>query len=138
MAELKDLLSVKQVAELFGVEPRVVRKEARKNAIPGQVLVFNKYYGFDPDAVTSWKPPEAGTFGPRRGRDDGRSWYRIALSPEEFAALNATYEIVDPRVAAKARRAAKKAAKTEGGEGTDVAQDVAEASEGDPFADFGA
>ena len=130
------------MAELFGVEPRIVRKEARKNAIPGQVLVLNKYYGFDPDAVshpeTGWKPPEAGTFGPRTKRDDGRSWYRIALSPEEFTALDATYEIVDPRVAAKARRAAKKAAKAEGADGHDIQEAQTAESEGDPFADFGA
>jgi len=137
MANLSALLSVKQVAELFEVEPRVVRKEARKGKIPGQVQVLGKYYGFDPELVTNWKPPEAGTFGPRTKRDDGRSWYRIALSPEEFTTLNAQYEVVDPRIAAKARRAARKAAKTEAGEGQDIAQE-ATPEEGDPFADFGA
>lgn len=137
MAELSALLSVKQVAELKDVPARIVRKEARKGKIPGQVQVLGKYYGFDPELVESWTPPEAGTFGPRTKREDGRSWYRIALSPEEFATLDASYEIVDPRVAAKARRAARKAARAEAGEGTDVAQEEGE-SEGDPFADFGA
>lgn len=137
MAEMSALLSVKQVADLFEVPARIVRKEARKGKIPGQVQVLGKYYGFDPELVTNWTPPVAGTFGPRTKRDDGRSWYRIALSPEEFTTLDATYEIVDPRVAAKARRVARKAAKAEAGEGADVAQE-ATAEEGDPFADFGA
>ena len=127
--QLEKLITVKDVAELFEVEPRIVRRESRKGAIPGQIKVLGKM-GFDPDVVTSWVPPEGGERISKR--EDGRRRYRIFLSEEEYALLSATYEVVDPRVAAKARRAERKAKAAAGGAAT--AAEVTD--EEDPFGGF--
>jgi len=128
--QLEKLITVKDVAELFEVEPRIVRRESRKGAIPGQIKVLGKM-GFDPDVVTSWVPPEGGERISKR--EDGRRRYRIFLSEAEFATLaEGGYEIVDPRVAAKARRTARKAKAAAGGAAT--AAEVTD--EEDPFGGF--
>jgi len=133
--QLQALLTVKQVAEQFGVPARVVRKAAKAGEIPGHIEVLGKD-GFDPDKVMSWTPPEPGTRVVGAKRDDGRQCYHGYFNEEEVATLLAQgYEIIDPRVAAKERRAARKAAKAEG-----TPEDVGAEAEGDdnPFADFGA
>ena len=135
--QLARLITVKDVAEHFEVEDRIVRREVRKTPcpIPGAVKILGKW-GFDPDLVLEWTPPEGG--GERASkREDGRTQYRIFLSKEELATLSPTYEIVDPRIAAKARRAARKAkaaaaAAGEGGDAVAVAGDTE-----NPFNDFG-
>lgn len=134
MNKAESLLTIQQVADMFDVPARVVRKEAKKGHIPGTVQVLGKY-GFDPEKVTDWTPPEAGERVVGARREDGRQRYRIYLSPEEFETLKAGgYELNDPRVAAKARRAARKGKAAPQGEekpGEPVAGE-------DPFADFGA
>lgn len=137
--KLEALLSVQQVADMFEVPARVVRKSAKNGTLPGTVKVLGKF-GFDPEVVTGWEPPEAGEFGaPHAKREDGRQRYRIYLTPEEAAKLLAEgYEVSDPREAAKARRAARRAQKAAAG--TEVSEAGAEKAEDedDPFADFGA
>lgn len=134
-AELEQLLTITEVAELFGTEPRIVRREARKDTIPGTIKVLGKF-GFDPDKVKDWVPPEPGTRTVGAKREDGRRRYRVYLSEEEATKLKAEgYELVDPREAAKQRRVARKAAKAAKVEGT--SETAAETGEGDPFADFG-
>lgn len=135
VADLQALLSVKQVAEMFDVPARVVRKAAKASppTIPGVVEVLGKC-GFDPDKVSSWTPPEPGTRVVGASRDDGRQRYRIYLTPGEAAKLLAEgHEISDPRQAAKERRAAKKVAQ---GDGSDVPQPDVESTDDNPFADF--
>lgn len=134
MEKLGSLLTVQQVAEMYEVPVRVVRKAAKNGTIPGSLKVLGKQ-GFDPDLVTEWTPPEAGTRVVGTRREDGRQRYRIYLSPEEAAKLVAEgYELSDPREAAKARRAARKVAKAEGKAASQVEPETTE----DPFADFGA
>jgi len=127
-SKLEKLITVQDVAEMFEVRPGIVRREARKGNVPGAIKVLGKT-GFDPDLVQTWTPPEGGERVSKR--EDGRRRYRIFLSEEELATLSPTYEIVDPRVAAKARRAAKKAKAEAGGEVPAAAADAP-----DPFEDF--
>jgi len=132
LSNLSELLSVQQVAEMFDVPARVVRKAAKNGTIPGAVSVLGKT-GFDPNSVTEWEPPEAGTRTVGASREDGRQRYRIYLTPAEASKLGAEgYELSDPREAAKARRAAKKADK---GEAPAVEET---GTVEDPFAAFGA
>lgn len=134
MAAAETLLTVKQVAEMFEVEPRIVRREAKKDNIPGTYKLLGKV-GFDPELVTDWSPPEVGVFGARGPkREDGRQRYTIYLNKEEKAKLSEHYEVSDPREAAKARRAARKVAKA----GVTSSGDIAEPSEDadNPFAEF--
>ena len=132
LSKLSELLTVKQVSEMFEVPARVVRKAAKDGTIPGAVKVLGKT-GFDPAVVTEWEPPEAGTRVVGASREDGRQRYRIYLTSEEAAKLQTEgYELSDPREAAKARRAAKKAGKAEA-----PAVEETGAVE-DPFAAFGA
>jgi len=134
ITKLESLLTVAQVAELHDVPTRVVRKAAKNGTLPGTIKVLGKY-GFDPELVESWEPPEPGTFGVRASaREDGRRRYRIYLTEaESVTLLGQGFEVTDPRAAAKARRAAKKAAEASG-----VAEaPVSSAEEEDPFADFG-
>ena len=131
LSQVEQLLTVKQVAEKFGVEPRVVRRAVRKGTINGVVSILGRT-GFVPEAVADWTPPEPGVFGARGpAREDGRRRYTAFLTEEEHTLLSATYEIVDPRIAAKARRAARKAAKLAAGEGETSAE-----VDANPFADF--
>ena len=134
--QLQALLTVKQVAAMFDVPARVVRKAAKAGTIPGHIEVLGKD-GFDPDKVANWTPPEAGTRVVGASREDGRRRYRGFFNDEELAVLlSQGYEITDPRVAAKERRAARKAAKAEGG-GEEASESPTEGAE-DLFADFGA
>jgi len=135
ITKLESLLTVAQVAELFDVPTRVVRKAAKNGTLPGTIKVLGKH-GFDPELVESWEPPEPGTFGVRASaREDGRRRYRIYLTAEEAATLlSQGFEVTDPREAARARRAAKKAG--EASSGAAGATEVA-SEEKDPFADFG-
>lgn len=107
--QLQSLLTVKQVAEMHEVPARVVRKAVKDGTIPGHVEVLGKS-GFEPDKVTSWVAPEPGTRVVGAKRADGRQRYRIYLTKEEAAKLlSEGYELSDPREAAKARKAARKA-----------------------------
>ena len=129
--KLQSLLTVTQVAEMHDVLARVVRKAAKADEVPGQMSVLGKY-GFDPELVATWVPPEPGTRAVGVRRADGRQRYRIYLTEEEAAKLLAEgYQVTDPRVAAKARRAAKAAVKA--GEVTDQSPTDSD----DPFKDFG-
>lgn len=132
-AELEKLLTVAQVAEMHEVPARVVRKAAKEGSIQGAHFILKKW-GFDPELVSGWKAPEPGVFGARAPkRDDGRTRYQIYLTVEESATLlSQGFEITDPRVAAKERRAARKAAKEAG------TVEVTVADEDDPFAGFAA
>ena len=130
LEKLETFLSTTEVAEMFDVSPGVVRREAKKDAIPGAVNILGRL-GFDPELVQGWEPPEGRTGGIKR--EDGRVRWKILLNDDEKAKLVAEgYEIEDPRAAGKARRAARKAAEKQGGEQT-VAE---EANDGDPFSDF--
>ncbi len=137
LSQLENLLTVKDVAEMFEVEPRIVRREARKKNIPGAYDVLGRY-GFDPEKVTEWEPPEPGERRVGARRDDGRQRYRIYLNQEEFTKLQSQgFEMVDPREAAKARRAARKAKKASAAEaGESEAVAAGDVSDEDPFADF--
>ena len=130
--QLQSLLTVTQVAEMHDVPARVVRKAAKAGTIPGQLEVLGKF-GFDPELVTSWTPPEAGTRTVGVRREDGRQRYRLMATSDEAARLLAEgYEITDPRAAAKVRRAARAAAKA-----GDPAASQESVGEEDIFADFG-
>ena len=132
--KLQTLLTVKEVAEMFDVPARVVRKAAKDDTIPGKIEALGKY-GFDPDLIVNWTPPEPGTRVVGARREDGRQRYRIYATPDEKAKLLAEgYEISDPREAAKARRAQRKAAGSE----TEPEVEEAASSGDDLFADFGA
>jgi len=132
LSQLAKLITVQDVAEMFDVEPRIVRRAARKNEIPGTVKVLGKI-GFDPDKVADWVPLEAGERRGRVTREDGRRRYRIYLSEDEFKALKDEHEIVDPRIASRARRDAKKAGVAGGSDNAD-SEDEGE----NPFEEFGA
>lgn len=147
MEALSKLLTVKEVASMFEVRQGIVRKAARDGTIPGAISVLGKT-GFDPEAVLEWTPPEPGTRRVGASREDGKRRFRIYLSDtepnNELAKLLAEgYEITDPRVASRERRAARKAAKANeaGLSPEDVSAGVAEALEvaasEDPFAEFG-
>ena len=75
-------------------------------------------------------------------REDGRQRFRIYLNQEEYEALKSQgFEIVDPREAAKKRRAERKAKKAASGE-AGVSEEAPQAEvtldeADDPFADFG-
>ena len=129
--KLNSLLTIAEVAALHEVPARVVRKEAKAGNIPGQISVLGKF-GFDPELVVNWEPPEPGTRTVAASRPDGRQRYRIYCNKEEAAKLLAEgFELTDPRVAAKARREARKA--KEAGSETEATTEVEGA---DPFADF--
>lgn len=133
-SELEKLVTVKDVAEMFEIPDRIVRREVRKEPcpIPGAHKILGKW-GFDPDLIGDWTPPDVGEGAAVTRREDGRRRYRIFLSESEHAILVGDYEIIDPRVAAKARRAAKKAKAA----GEPPAEGAAEAAtEKDPFEDF--
>ena len=134
MAKLQSLLSVSQVAEKFDVHARIVRKESKAGRVPGAYEILGKY-GFDPIEVESWEPPEVGTRTVAR-REDGRRFYRVALTDEELVTLRATLPadaVKDPRVTRAARKAAKAA-----NEGGDEKAEEASTPEGEsPFGDFG-
>lgn len=128
--KLQSLLTVSEVAAMFDVPARVVRKAAKASppTIPGMIKALGKY-GFDPDLVAAWEVPAAGERVVGARREDGRQRYRIYLTPEEAAKLlTEGYEVTDPRKAAAERRAAKKT----------TAGEVESPLEEDPFADFGA
>ena len=131
VAKLDTYVAVKQVAEKFDVAPRIVRREAKAENIPGGVEILGRY-GFDPDEVLSWEPPEAGTRIASK-RDDDRSRYTVYLNDEELTNLKAILPedaIKDPKVARAARKA-KKAAEA-GGTG-----EVETPDGKSPFEDFG-
>lgn len=135
--QLEKLLTVGQVAEMMDVEPRIVRREARKDKIPGCTKILGKY-GFDPELVEDWEPPEPGTRRGRSTREDGRKRYKIYLSDDELAALKEQgFEIVNPRIAARERRARRKAKAETASPSTGEAEAPA-AEPSDPFADFSA
>lgn len=128
--QLTALLTVKEVAEMHDVPDRVVRKAVKSGTIPGHVQVLGKS-GFEPEKVAKWVAPEPGTRVVGAKRADGRQRYRIYLTQDEAAKLLAEgYEVTDPREAAKARRAARKATKDEAPEAKSGESD-------DLFADFG-
>jgi len=130
LERLARLLSASQLAEQKNVRVNVVRKAAREGTIPGAVEILGRI-GFDPDLVAGWTPPEGSQ---RQVREDGRRKYWVWCTDAEFAeVVELGYEGEDPRLAAKARRAARKAKKDAS---TDVAEDTD--TEGDPFEDFGA
>ncbi len=133
LAKLETFLSVKQVADQFGVAARIVRKEAKAGKVPGAHEIIGRW-GFDPEQVTAWEPPEGGTRISRR--EDGRQRYTVYLSEEELANLKAILPedaVKDPRAARAARKAMKAA--EEGGDGT---TEETETPEGEsPFGDFG-
>lgn len=131
MEKLNSLLTISQVAELHEVPARVVRKAAKAGTVPGQIKVL-KTFGFDPELVVNWVPPEPGVRVVGARRADGRQRYRIYCNKEEAVKLLAEgFELTDPREAAKARRLARKAKKA----GSEV-EVSAEAEGEDPFADF--
>lgn len=135
---LEKLITAEQLAELLDVEPRVVRRAARKGQIPGTIKVLGRT-GFDPDLAIEWKPAP-GEAAPRRA--DGRRPFRVYLTAEEQAALvEQGYEFVDPRAKRKARRAAKAEAAAKDAPPAPQGQGTATAPPAlgsDPFADFGA
>ncbi len=131
VAKLDTYLSVKQVAEKFDVAPRIVRREAKAKNVPGGVEILGRY-GFDPEEVLSWEPPEAGTRIASK-RKDGRTRYQVYLNDEELANLKAILPedaIKDPKVARAARKA-KKAAEVGGTEEVETPDGES------PFGDFG-
>ncbi len=131
LAKLETLLSVKQIAEQFDVAARIVRKEAKAEKIPGAYEILGRW-GFDPDEVLSWEPPETGTRVASK-REDGRTRYQVYLNDEELANLKAILPedaIKDPKVARAARKA-KKAAEAGGTEEVETPDGES------PFKDFG-
>ena len=134
--ELQKLISVNDVAKLFEVRPGIVRREAKKDNIPGAYLMIGKY-GFDPEEVMAWEPPVAGTRTVGAKREDGRQRYAIWLTLEEHAGLSPDYEMTNPRERAAARRAAKKAAAAEAPAATAGEADATvEVATENPFATF--
>lgn len=146
-AELEKLLTVTEAAALYGVHPRVVRKAAKADppTIPGRVKVLGKI-GFNPELLKKpgeegcWVPPEPGDRVVGVAREDGRKRYRIFLSDEEYAELSPKYDMLDPRIAAAARRKARKDAKAAAaGQAAVAGEPAGEPSvtvAEDPFADF--
>jgi len=106
--EMAQLITIAQFAKLVGCSSGVVRKEGKKGNIPGCYHVMGTI-GFNPEEAKAWTPPSGSA--PRVTRDDGRLLYNIALLPEELATLTGTYEIIDPRVEAAAKREARKVAR---------------------------
>ena len=137
MATLSRLIGVKAVAEMKDVPTRVVRKEAKAGNIDGAIQVLGKW-GFDPEKIGTWNPPEAGTRVATTTREDGRRSHRIFLTDEERTNLSAQgFEIIDPRIAAKARRDARKAAKAAKAAAGPAAEADIATEAADPFATFG-
>ncbi len=137
---LEKLLTVGEVAKLFEVRQGIVRRCAKKKEVPGAVFVLGRY-GFDPDDVMKWTPPDPGTRIVGVRRSDGRQRFSIWLDKTEHEACEAAgYEMSDPRKKAAERKAARTAAAEASAEGTatpDGAADAAVAvSENNPFADF--
>ncbi len=134
MEELAKLLTMSQVAELKNVPVGVVRRAARSEAgIPGKVEVLGRF-GFDPVLVATWEPPAGSA---RTVREDGRKKYWVFANTEEHADLvELGYEVVDPSIAAKARRTARKAAKAAKVGAVPTEAEGTETESEDPFADF--
>ncbi len=129
---LDRLLTVSELAALKNTTPGVVRREAKKNNIPGMHRPW-KTLGFDSEMVADWVAPAGSA---RIVRPDGRRKYTAWLNEEEVVTLGELgIEVVDPRIAAKTRRDARKAAKAEA-EGTATAEAPSEGAE-DLFKDFG-
>jgi len=132
---LSRLVTATELAEIVGCRPATVRKAAKRGEIPGTFVVVRKTL-FDREVAGKWTPPEGG----RRvsQREDGRRRYQIYLTDEEAATLmKGGYEVIDPRVAAKARREKRKAEKAKGKERTAKGSIAPEGSEEDPFDSFG-
>ena len=106
--EMAQLITIAQFAKLVGVSSSTVRKAGKKGEIPGCYHVMGTI-GFNPEEAKGWSPPEGGSV--RITRNDGRLLYNIALLPEELATLTGTYEIIDPRVEAAAKREARRVAR---------------------------
>ena len=106
--EMAQLITIAQFAKLVGCSSGVVRKAGKKGEIPGCYHVMGTI-GFNPEEAKGWTPPSGSA--PRITRTDGRLLYNIALLPEELATLTGTYEIIDPRVEAAAKRQARKDAR---------------------------
>lgn len=131
LEKLETLLSVKEVAEQFDVAARIVRKEAKAGNVPGAWEVLGRW-GFDPEEVKGWEPPEAGTRVASK-REDGRVRFTVYLNDEELANLQAILPedaVKDPRAARLARKA-KKAAEAGGTEEVETPDGES------PFGDFG-
>ena len=126
---LDRLLTVAELATLKNTTAGVVRREAKKGNIPGLYMPWKKM-GFDSEAVADWTPP---TGSARILREDGRRKFTAWLNDEEVTTLSELgIEVVDPRIAAKARRDARKAAAA-----ADTAPAEAEGPADDLFGNFG-
>jgi len=130
--QLDRLLTAAEVAELFDVSVSIVRRETRKNRMPG-VVKFMKYTGYDSELIKSWTPPD-GTA--RETREDGRKKFVVMLNDEEAVQLKELgIEIIDTRAQARARRDARKAKKgAEAAEATEATTEEAD----ELFDNFGA
>ena len=131
--QLDRLLTVKQFAELKNTTPGVIRREAKKDSIPGMYRPW-KTLGFDPLESADWEAPSGSA---RIVREDGRQKYMAWLNDEEKVTLGELgIEVIDQRIAAKARRDARKAAAVGAPTVVAVAGEAPEAAD-DLFADFG-
>jgi len=131
--QLDRLLTVKQFAELKNTTAGVIRREAKKENIPGMYRPW-KTMGFDPIESAGWVAPDGAQ---KIVREDGRRKFTAWLNEEEVMTLTELgIEVEDPRVAAKARRDARKAAASSAPTVVAVTGETSGAAE-DLFSEFG-
>lgn len=101
------LVALKDYCAVHDIDYRRARRAARKDKFPGAFQALGRW-AIDKDVAVPTLP-ERGTFG-RPARADGRRPFKVYLTAEEATTLTANgFEMTDPRVARKERKAAKAA-----------------------------
>jgi hypothetical protein len=111
MSGITNVVTLKTYAAKHGLDAKRLRRLARKNEWPNAVKPFkfggkNGVWAIDADAPVIVLPPKS-----QRGtrRPDGRQRYIVFANVTELTAINAMgVETIDPRVASKLRRDARK------------------------------
>lgn len=111
MSKITDVITLKQYANKYELDGKRVRRLARKNEFPGEFVPFKfgNVWAIDANAPKITLPAKS-TRGNRR--EDGRQRFIVYANAVEFGELNdMDIEIVNPRIASKSRRDARKLTK---------------------------
>ena len=108
--DLHNLVTLKEWCAANGTDYKRARRLAKRGKFPNAVMALGRY-AIPADAPV-YEMPDAKRGG-FRVRDDGRSRYNVYMTTDEhdgFVAAFPECDVVDPRVARKERRDARKAA----------------------------